>query len=191
MLVPAGATTVLVEHDLCPAVTLADIVRQARGAIAWVYRHVADYGGNPLRLYLTGLSAGGHLVAMTLAHGWAKDALPRDLIKGAVTISGVYDLEPVLHISVNQDICLDPESVRENSPMLAPPLPVAPLLIAVGGDEPAGWKEMSRDFFCLCLQQGVDCRYLEMPGVHHFSISTLLAEPRNALARAILDQMGL
>ena len=90
-LVPAGATTVILEYDLCPAVTVSEIVRQVRSGIAWVYRNIKQYGGDASRLYLSGSSAGGHLVAMSLAHDWERaERLPRDLIKGAVAMTGVY-----------------------------------------------------------------------------------------------------
>jgi arylformamidase len=190
--VKAGVTVVLLGYDLCPAVTVAEIVRQARAGIAWVYRNIARYGGDPSRLYISGTSTGGHLVAMALAHDWEKsEGLPRNMIKGAAAISGVYDLDPVLYISVNEEIRLNPESARENSPMLHPPLSHAPLIIVVGGDEPRGWRDMSKDFFALCKERGVDCQFIEIPGVHHFSIPALLDDPKSTLSRAILLQMGL
>ena len=68
-----GATVVLVEYDLCPQVTVADIVRQTRSAIAWVYKNIVRYGANPSKVFVAGHSAGGHLTAMALAHYWAKE----------------------------------------------------------------------------------------------------------------------
>lgn len=186
-----GVTVVVLEHDLCPSVTVTEIVRQARSAVSWVYGHISAYGGDPSRLYLSGSSAGGHLVAMALAHDWEKQGLPRHMIKGAVAISGVYDLDAVLHVSVNEEIRLDAESARENSPFLHPPLPYTPLVVAVGGGEPRGWKQMSEDFFRLCKERGVECEYLEIPDAHHFSLSSHLADPDSPLARAILTQMDL
>lgn len=189
--VNAGATVVLVEHDLCPSVTLGEIVRQSRSAIAWAYRHIPEYGGDPSKLYIAGSSAGGHLVAMALAHDWEGEGLPRGLIKGAVAISGVYDLDAVLHIDVNEDIRLTPKTARENSPLHHPPLPHTPLIIAVGGGETIGWKQMSQDFFRLCRGRGVTCEYLEVPEENHFSLSAILADSDSLLTRAILGQMGL
>lgn len=186
-----GASVVVLEHDLCPAVTVAEIVKESQAGIAWVYRHVAEYGGDPSRLYLAGTSAGGHLVVMALAHHWEKEGLPQNIIKGAAAISGVYDLDPVLHISVNEEIRLSPQSARENSPMRHPPLARAPLIIAVGGEESQGWRAMSADFFTLCKEREVNCQFLEIPGVHHFSITAHLDDPESALSRAILWQMGL
>lgn len=189
--VKGGATVVLVEYDLCPIVTVSEIVRQARSAIAWVYRHISEFGGEPSRLYLCGASAGGHLVALALAHEWEKEGLPPDAIKGASAISGVYDLDAVLHVDVNEEIRLTPETARENSPLLHPPLPRAPLLVAVGGAEPGGWKRQSEDFFRLCKERGVTCEYLEVPGANHYSLSAVMADPKSSLTRAIFRQMSL
>jgi arylformamidase len=188
---PVLVYMVLLEYDLCPSVTVAEIVRQMRSAIAWVYGHISEYGGDPSKLYISGLSAGGHLVAMALAHDWEREGLPRHLIKGAIAISGVYDLDAVIHININEEVRLNPETARENSPFLHPPLPYTPLIVAVGGGEPRGWRQMSEDFFCLCKERGVECEYLEIPDAHHFAMSARLAEPDGPLARAIFRQMGL
>ena len=69
-----GASVALLEYDLCPNVTVTDIVRQTRAAIAWVYRNILRYNGDPSKLYVSGHSAGGHLTAMALAHDWEKDS---------------------------------------------------------------------------------------------------------------------
>lgn len=45
---------------------LDQIVNDALGAVVWVRQHIADYGGDPTRLAVTGDSAGAHLAAMVL-----------------------------------------------------------------------------------------------------------------------------
>jgi arylformamidase len=186
-----GASVVLVEYDLCPTVTVSDIVRQTRSAIAWVYRNILRYSGNPAKIYLSGHSAGGHLTAMALAHDWASEGLPRDLIKGAVATSGVYDLDMVMRISVQEQVRLTPELARRNSPFHHPPLPICPVNVAVGGAEPKGWQQMSEDFFNLCKERGVDCEYLIIPGANHYTMSEHLADAASPLAQAMLRQMAL
>ena len=92
-LVEAGLATFVVNYELCPTVTLDEIVRQVRAAIAWAFGHGAEFGADPSRLTISGHSAGGHLVAMALETDWARRLRPaRDLIKGAVAISGLFDL---------------------------------------------------------------------------------------------------
>ena len=189
--VQRGATVVVTEYDLCPNVTVTDIVRQTRAAIAWVYRHISQYGGDPSQLYISGHSAGGHIVAMALAHAWEEEDLPRDMIKGATATSGVYDLEMVMHVSVNEEIRMTPEIARENNPFLHPPRPICPILVAVGGAEPKGWKQMSQDFFALCRDRRLNCEYLEVPGANHYTMSSHLADPESPLTRAIFKQMRL
>ena len=188
---PAGATTVVINYDLCPAVTLDTIVEQSNRAIAWTWRNVADYGGDPDRLYVSGNSAGGHLTAMALAHDWTADGLPADVIRGAAPITGVFDCEPVLDITVNEEVRLDPEAARRLSPLRHPPRRALPLLIAVGGAEPPLWIGMSEDYAALCRAHGIDCEYMELPGQDHFDVSRAVGDPESPLAHAMLRMMGL
>ena len=189
--VERGVTVVIVEYDLCPTVTVTDIVRQTRGSIAWVYRNIMRYGGDPSKLYVSGHSAGGHLTAMALAHDWEKEGLPRDFIQGAVATSGVYDLDMVMQISVNEQVRLTPELAKENSPFIDPPLPMCPVIVAVGSAEPEGWKQMSKDFFELCKERGLECDYLEISGANHYTMSEHLADPNSPLTQAMFKQMGV
>ncbi|HEY6197261.1 MAG TPA: alpha/beta hydrolase, partial [Candidatus Binatia bacterium] len=153
--------------------------------------NISKYGGDPAKLHIAGISAGGHLVAMALANDWQKEGLPRDIIKGATAITGVYDLDAVLHIAVNQEIRLTPEAARENSPLLHPPRPGAPLIVAVGGAEPEGWRRQSQDFFNLCRERGIDCQFIEIPGGHHYSMGLELMDASSPLTRAMFKQIGL
>jgi arylformamidase len=174
-----GATVVLVEYDLCPQVTVTDIVRQTRSSIAWVYKNIILYGGNPTKLFVSGHSAGGHLTAMAIAHDWTKEKLPADLIKGAVATSGVYDLDMVMEIA------------KQNSPFLNPPRVNCPLLVAVGGAEPKGWQQMSKDYFEFCKQHGMKVEYLVEPDANHYTMSEHLLDDSRPLTQAMIRQMGL
>ena len=186
-----GATVVLVEYDLCPQVTVTDIVRQTRASIAWVYKNIIRYSGNPAKLYVSGHSAGGHLTAMALANDWEKEGLPRDLIKGAVATSGVFDLEVVAHISVQEQVRMTPEVARLNDPLTHPPLVNCPLVVAVGGAEPKGWQRMSEDYFNYCKQRGMQAEYLVVPGANHYTRSEHMLDSGSLLTQAMLKQLGL
>jgi arylformamidase len=186
-----GATVVLVEYDLCPQVTVSDIVRQTRASIAWVYRNIMRYSGDPGRIFISGHSAGGHLTAMALANDWTKEGLPRDMIKGAVATSGVYDLDMVMKISVQEQAQLTPELAKANSPFRHPPLVRCPLVVAVGGAEPKGWQQMSEDYFQFCKQSGMNAEYLVVPGANHYTMTEKLLDETNPLTQALLKQMGI
>ena len=69
--VEAGACVVLNNYDLCPNVTMDTITEQNRRALAWIWGHAADIGGDRARIHVTGHSAGGHLTAMLLATDWS------------------------------------------------------------------------------------------------------------------------
>ena len=188
---PAGMTTVIINYDLCPAVTLETIVAQTMRAIAWTWRNIAGHGGDPDRLYVSGNSAGGHLTAMALAHDWAAEGLPADIIKGAIPVTGVFDCEPVPDTTVNEQVRLDRETAWRLSPLRNPPRRALPVLVAVGGAEPRLWIQMSKDYAALCRGHGLECEYMELPGHDHFDASRAIGDAESPLARAMLRMMGL
>jgi arylformamidase len=186
-----GATVALVEYDLCPQVTVTDIVRQTRAAIAWVYKNITRYSGDASKIFISGHSAGGHLTAMALAHDWTKEGLPQNCIKGAVATSGVFDLDMVMKISVQEQVRMTAEIAQASSPFRNPPKVHCPLVVAVGGAEPKGWQQMSEDYFNYGKQQGMRAEYLVVPGANHYTMSEKLLDEGNPLTQVMLNQMGL
>ena len=82
--------SVAVNYALAPFVTLAEITRQCRAAVAWVHGHAREFGGDPSRIHVCGSSAGGHLAAMMLVPGWEADfGVPNNLVAGATLLSGL------------------------------------------------------------------------------------------------------
>src|SRR4051812_27778526 len=108
--VDAGVSLAVVNYDLCPNVTIDEIVRQMLRASRWLWLHAEEFGMDQDRLYVSGHSAGGHLAAMMMSALFpVLDAnLPKDLFKGALAISGVYDLRPLPQLDFLQaDLRLD------------------------------------------------------------------------------------
>jgi arylformamidase len=121
--VNAGAMVVLPNYDLCPAVSMHTIALQMAQVLAWVYRNAALYGGDPARIVVAGHSAGGHLATMLLCCSWKSVGrdLPLQLVQDALSISGLYDLEPLRHAAFLQaDLKLTPKAVRQLSPVNFP-----------------------------------------------------------------------
>jgi arylformamidase len=175
-----GITTVVMNYDLCPTVELPAIVQQVRQGLQWIHAHAAQLGGNPDAFTASGHSAGAHLVAAALPRSGA--ALEPWVPRAAVLVSGIYELKPVLSISVNQEIRLRPEQVDPLSPLRHPPTAQVPLTVVVGGSETAGFVRQSRDFATAC---GTAARYIELADFDHYSIMTLLETPQAPLARLI------
>ena len=135
--VDAGAAVVVPNYALSPAVTIEIIALQLTRALAWTWRHVAEHGGDPHRIAVAGHSAGGHLAAMMLSCRWkdVADDLPARLISGALSISGLYDLEPVrLTPFLQGDLQLTAQSVKRLSPAFFP-RPRGTLYAVAGLDE--------------------------------------------------------
>jgi arylformamidase len=177
-----GAAVVVPGYSLCPAVTIEQIALQMTRVVAWVVRHAAEHGADPERIALVGHSAGGHLASMLLCCRWKEvDAeLPLLPLQGAMSISGLYDLEPLrLAPSMQRDLQLTPASVRRLSPVFFP-RPRRPLYAVVGGDES---EEFRRQNQLIRDQWGPTavpvCETLV--GHHHFSLLRNLADPSGRL----------
>jgi len=189
----AGGISVIAEYDLCPQVTLDEIVREMRACCTWVYDNIGGYGGDPENIHLCGNSAGGHLVAMMLATDFSSfsSKYPRNLIKGATPISGIYDCLPVIDTSLNKEIQLDPEMARRNSPLFLNPVARCPVVVAVGGDETEEFQRQSRTLVEDWEEQGLEIKYLEVPGKNHVTIVSETDFRGHPLMEARLRSMGL
>ena len=186
-LVAAGAHVASVNYPLCPEVTVGGIVASVRTAVAWVWRHAGEFGADNADFTISGHSVGAHLAAMALCCDWAAGGLPARPFRAAVLISGIYELEPVLPVSVNADeIHLTAHMVLSLSPMRFPPKDV-PMLLPVGGDEAPLWMRQSADFAEAVRAAGGDARYVEMPGENHFSLMEAFADAAHPLTRAVVD----
>jgi arylformamidase len=187
----AGATVVIVNYDLCPNVSLPEIMAEIVRAIAWTHGHIAEWNGDPNRIYISGNSAGAHLGAMMLAHDWQAEGLPADIIKGAALLTGVYDPTPVLGISVNDIIGLTADMLKAVSPMQNLPRRNLPLLLPVGGAETTEWMRQTRAYADLCQANDIGAEYMEVPGADHFDMTAAMGDPDGPVMLAILAQMGL
>ena len=185
-LVPQGITTVVMNYDLCPAVSLPDIVKQVRSGLRWICEHASELGGRADQITLSGHSAGAHLIALALAHD-SDDPLPEGAIKAAVLISGIYELTPVLNVSVNSQIRLLPDQVEAMSPMRHLPRHGVTLAIVVGGGESAGWIAQSAEFAAACGAAGLKASYSVFGNHHHYSIMTMAEQFDNELSRLIVE----
>ena len=189
--VDAGAMVVLPGYALCPAVRIDDIALQLTRALAWVHRHARRYGGDADRIVVAGHSAGGHLATMLLGCDWpaVEPGLPAGLVKAALAISGLYDLEPLRRAPfLAPDLGLTRASVRRLSPA-GWPAPRGGLVTAVGAGES---EEFHRQSALIAAAWGERVlASLEVAGCNHMNVINQLAEPSSALHGWGLKLLGL
>jgi len=165
---------------------------QVRRAIAWIYRNIARFGGDPNRLYVGGQSSGGHLAAVALTTDWqCQFGLPADLIKGGMCISGMYDLAPVRLSARNRYVRFDDATVAALSPIRYLDRLRAPLVVAYGTRETPEFQRQNREFAAAVEAVGKKVRLLVGEHYNHFELPETLGNPYGLLGRAALDLMGL
>jgi arylformamidase len=179
----AGACVVIPNYDLCPAVTIPDIALQMVRALAWTYRNVARYGGDPNLISIIGHSAGGHLAAMLLACLWPAhgEDLPADLVKNALSISGLYELESVMQTPfLKESLRLTPAQVALASPAWLPAPKSGVLYTVAGADESEEFLRHNALIEQAWGQKTVPVREALL-GKNHFSVLEALVEPEHRL----------
>ncbi len=184
-----GACVVVPNYALCPAVSIPHITLQIAHAVAWTWHHIERFGGDRRRIVVAGYSAGGHLAAMMLACLWQQldPALPRDVVCGALAISPLNDLEPVMNAPFLQEtLCLTPEQVAQASPARLPAPRHGTLYSVAGAAESAEFHRQNR-----LIQEAWGPRRVPvcelLPGLNHFSIVDALVDPSHRLHQLALD----
>ena len=191
-LTQAGACVVAVNYALAPIVTLAEITRQCRAAVAWVHAHARQFGGDPARIHVCGSSAGGHLAAMMLVPGWeAGFGVPNNLVAGATLLSGLYDLEPVRLGHPNEWLKLSTADVATFSPLLHMPERAVRLVVSYAPSETDEFKRQSETYMAAAVARGCPVRFVAMPGTNHYDLVFGLAQRESPLAKVVLETMGL
>ena len=186
-----GITTVVVNYALCPHVTIDEITRQVRAAVAWTVRHIAEYGGDPARISVGGHSAGGHLTAMCLQTEWARDyGLAQDPIKAAICISGIYDITPLRFSYLQPMIQLDDGVIRRNCPAFMARPCKTPLWITWGGAETNEFERQGQLMHSAWAAQGNKAELSAIEGANHFTVIHGFENADSALCGWLAQQLG-
>jgi len=192
-LVRAGAHSVIIDFinvdqaggDLFP------MVRQVRRALAFVWRNAESNGFDRDRLYVSAHSSGSHLAGVVLTRGWREENLPADAFKGAVLLSGMYDLAPVRLSKRSSYVKFTDAMVSELSGQRHIDGLNTPLILAIGTCETPEFQRQSRDFAAAVKAKAKPVELIVGTAYNHFELLETLANPYGLTGRAMLAQMQL
>ncbi|NWY91918.1 KFA formamidase, partial [Loxia curvirostra] len=180
-LVSQGVAVVAVGYDIAPKGHMDTMVLQVRRSLVFLVEHYPRIRG----IYLCGHSAGAHLAAMVLSTDWTEFQVVPD-IKGAVLVSGLYDLEPILHTYVNDALNMSREVAQRNSPMrhVTPAVPAAcEVLVAVAQHDSPEFRRQSQEYSQALRAAGWSVSVLDLAGVDHFDVIERLSEDSYVLTQ--------
>lgn len=171
-----GINVALLEYTLAPQARMDQIVQEIRHGVQWLAAHLGEFGADPKRIILGGHSAGGHLTAMAAAEPqvWC-----------GLSISGLFDLQPIRLCYLNSKLGLDEAEAERNSPLRNLPHRAGPLLIAYGGAELPELQRQSAEFAHAWTGNGLPGGAIVVPDANHFTVLDELARPGGMLVRAL------
>ena len=187
----AGIATVVVNYRLSPGVTHPAHIEDAAASFAWVKRHIADYGGNPDRIFVIGHSAGAYLVALlaTDERYLAAHKLSLRDIRGAVPVSAFYWVEragvaPDRDKSVwgtDQKVWVDASPAHHLHDRV-PPM----LILYADGDE--DWRRQQNVEMAQAIKEagGQSVTLAMIPGRTHMSIWEEMGAANDDVAQRII-----
>ena len=188
-----GTLYVAIGFSRMPAAgSLDKMVAQVRAALAWLWLNIESYGGDRNRLHLVGHSSGAHLGAMALSTDWPRlHGIPPGLVRSAVLVSGIYDLEPVRLSYRNETLKLDRAAEIRNSPCRNLPVSGLPLLISYGEFDTAEFKRQAQEFEAVWQRSYGNAGRLVLAGLNHYETIETLVDPESSLSCATLRWFGI
>jgi arylformamidase len=176
-----GVAVAVATYDLCPDVSMAEIVEQMRKAARMLHRRTRR------RIVAVGHSAGSHLAACLLATDWRSidSELPGQLIPAAYCLSGLFDLRPLVETQLNQALKLDPAEAQRFSPLFWTPPCAAKLHAVVGELESSEYHRQSHEIVERWRIAGVETTFESIAGANHFTVIAPLADPDSKMVADI------
>ncbi|WP_102958106.1 alpha/beta hydrolase [Mangrovicella endophytica] len=187
MLVERGVTVAIMNYELCPGSSLDGVADSALAGVEWLHRNVADHGGDPMRISLSGHSAGAHLVAEALAADWPAIGIDPAFIVGAVPVSGIFDPAPARLTSVNAELRLDDDLIARRNVETRPVHARCPVSLFVGGLEPWHWIDQTYRYAHHLHREGLRPEVHVLPAYGHFDILDDFLQPDAPIGRALVQ----
>ena len=188
---PDGSVTVVIDYPLFPDTDFQHLIESCQKAIQWIFEKADTLDIDRKRIHISGNSAGGHLVTLLMKRDWPeKFGLPLDLIKGGCSISGIYDLTPVMYSSKNEILNLSPEDVERFSPIRQIPEEASELLFFVGSEETPEFLFQQKEIQQCWQEAGLQSSAEVCPGKNHIDILMhYFADPTSSMNIQVRSQM--
>jgi arylformamidase len=170
---------------------LFPMYEQVRRAIAWAWRNAERFSGDRDRFHISAHSSGSHLAACVLTRGWREEGLPENFCKGALLLSGMYDLEPVRLSKRSSYVRFTDAMVEDLSSQRHLDGLHTPIVLAYGTEETPEFQRQTREFFAAAQKMGKPAELIVGEAYNHFELLETLANPYGLMGRALLRQMGL
>ena len=183
-----GILTVVPSYRLAPKNAHPAQVEDAAAAFAWTVQHVAEYGGDPSRIYVGGHSAGGHLAALlVLDEKYLKiHGLSSKNIRGVAALSGVYNI-----VAIGDGLSFvfgkEKPGWKDASPLFHIGETAPPFLVSYCEWDYPTLPAQAREFYAALRTAGIGAKLIYVP--HEDHISEMLAVPRDddPTAKAVLE----
>jgi arylformamidase len=173
-----------VNYTLCPNGPLDLLVDQTRRAIDSLISDAPSLGHDAHRVVIAGHSAGGHLAGMV--------SLTDPRPAGYVMVSGVFDITPIVHTPINDDVRLTPEDAARLSPMMQMvPRPGVPCLVTWGDQETSEFRRQSLEWTerWSTLSGAGTATAVAARDRHHFDVVYDLVDPGTEVGAAVTAMM--
>lgn len=182
---------IAMDYTLAPEANLHEIVDQVRRGIISILKNAHKFGGDEGNITISGSSAGGHLVTEVISTDWQKYGYDKCPLKGALAISGVFDLEPLVKTYVNDPLKMTVDDAQALSPLLHIPDQACPIIFTVGENETSEFHRQTKEYMEACQDKDIETSYIESPAFNHFDIVMNLNKSESPLFQAVLKQILL
>jgi arylformamidase len=173
-----GVSVALINYPLCPEVAIGNIRSSIQNAFANLYKNILTPDERK-NIVVAGHSAGGHLAALHLATDWKVFGLPENPIAGVISLSGVFDVGPLIQTDLNETLRITETSAAILNLNTAPLRSNANFVLAVGGDEPAEFHRQSAELAKAWAK--LNPKIITLNGFNHFTIVDSLADQAGTL----------
>lgn len=184
-----GIGVVVTNYRLSPGVTHPEHIKDVARAFSWTRENIRKYGGRVDQIFVSGHSAGGHLVALLATdETYLKaEGLSLKAIRGAIPMSGVYRIEAGDHL-YDSMFGEDPKVRREASPVCHACSEAPPFLIIYAEHDLAMCKKIFAEQFCTALKEHkADVQTLEVSARNHVTLLMKAASDGDPVNKAVRD----